>query len=263
MGLFQSIKHLLPTGEPFRLGDKFITKMWEGLGSFGDSVKEYIDLVYLDLFPETTRELEEWERFYGLNPSSDSSEISRRQALAAEWASTGGQSPAYIQGVLHAAGFDVWIHEWWESSGPWVARDPHDHTTPPIVGTFQCYDNYDPGGPSVEPWLTAGDADAQADAWLANDPGYWANLTLDPLAPPPIPENPALYPYFLYFSGENFPEHALILASRKQELQRLVQKLKPAQNWVVLICDVVTSIEELLNQDDEPLLTQKDEIIYA
>jgi hypothetical protein len=261
MSLFRSIQHLLPTGESFRLGvNKYVTEFWQGLGNFADSAKTYVDLVYLDLFPDTTRELEEWEQFYGLSPSASATEVERRMALAAEWRATGGQSPAYIQSVLQTAGFDFYLHEWWESTDPWVARDPHDYTDDPTFGSFQCYDNYDPLGPSVEPWLTAGDADAQADAWLANETHYWANATLSDDAPPPIPNDPDAYPYFLYFSGATFPDPVLIYESRRAELKRLIQKLKPSQQWIVCLAEYV---DPLLTEDGAELLTEGGEPLYA
>lgn len=265
MTLARAIQHLLPTGEAFRLGiAKVVTKFWQGFGAFADDAKVYVDLILLDLFPESTRELAEWEAFYGLSPSSTSTEQARRLALAAEWRATGGQSPRYIQDVLQTAGFDVYIHEWWESGpGPWVARDPHDYTDVPIFGSFQAYDNYDSIGEAVEPWITAGDGDAQANGWLANEPGYWDNLTLDQNAPPPIPTDPDAYPFFLYFAGPTFPDAVMVPESRKSELRRLIQKLKPSQQWIVLIAEYVPDLLPLLTEDDEDLLTEDGEPLYA
>ena len=45
--------------------------------------------------------------------STGLTEQERRDRLDASWKATGGQSPRYIQDTLQAAGFDVYVHEWW------------------------------------------------------------------------------------------------------------------------------------------------------
>src|SRR5687768_9476272 len=117
---FRAFEHLVPRAQAWRLGlGKQLRRLFEGLVPSFEREREFADDVYLDLFPDTTRELEAWESQYGLEPAPSDSEATRRLALAAEWAATGGQSPAYIQGVLQAAGFDVYVHEWWASGPPY------------------------------------------------------------------------------------------------------------------------------------------------
>lgn len=249
MSLFSSIQHLLPRSEAFKLtANKWVTKLWQGLGASADDAKQEIDLGYLDLYPETTRELEEWERFYGLTAAP--TETDRRLALAAEWRSTGGQSPGYIQGVLRTAGFDIYIHEWWASSGPYVARDPHTYTSYPEVGQIQCSPY------TQDALLDEALPYAQLDDFLVNEPGYFVTQSLSPFAPPPIPTDPTKYPYFLYFTGKTFPDPALIEASRRGELERLIQKLKPAQNWVVLIAEYIGPGYVLVDDDGYVLVDE-------
>jgi hypothetical protein len=252
---FRQIQHLLPTGEAWRTTtDKLLRRFFEGLSVVGEDAKQFLDLVYLDLFPATTRQLAEWERFYGLVPTTSATEQARRQALAAEWRSTGGQSVGYIQGVLQTAGFEIWIHEWWEGANeaPRTPRDPRDYLTYSLAGSMQCGEDF----------AECGDPDAQCDLFqLLGGTGYWDNLSLSPIAPPVIPADPAKWPYFMYFAGEVFPEPAAIPAGRTAELRRLIQKLKPAQHWVVLIGE--EGIEALLTEDDEPLLTEDGFPLYA
>jgi hypothetical protein len=248
MLFFRIIQHLLPTGEAWRTTvDKTLRKLFVGLSSVGGDAREFVDLVYLDLFPATTRELAEWERFYGLTPAASVTEEQRRLALAAEWRATGGQSPAYIQGVIQAAGFDVWIHECWEPGGPpWVARDPRDYVGDALAGSMQC----------GEPFAECGDPDAQCNNFLifAGDANYWDNLNLSPIAPPPLPADSAKWPFFIYFGGQTFPLSATVPADRMPELRRLIQKLKPAQNWVVLLAS--DDEEFLTTETGEELLTE-------
>ncbi|HTA90329.1 MAG TPA: hypothetical protein VK745_12155 [Polyangiaceae bacterium] len=245
MGLFLRIfQHLLPTGAAWRLGfQKMLQKFFGGLANFfeltqaSDSFsgpKDFADGVYGDLFPETTRELAEWEREFGL--VADPSDSVRRLNLAAAWAATGGQSPAYIQGVLQTAGFPVYVHEFWGAFPPYIPLDPRIYTKQPCVGTFQCSPHsFGANQPQCTPTTIAGGP--TCDGFLANDPGYLVNQDLTRRPPPPVPSNPALWAYFLYFSAATFGTPAIVPASRRAELERLVLKLKPAQQWVVMLVD--------------------------
>lgn len=241
MGLSLRIfQHLLPRSTAWSLTqNKTIRKFFAGLaGYYDDPVdgpKAYADAILLDAFPETARvsALAEWERQFALTP--DPSEAVRRQALAAAWRATGGQSPAYIQGVLQTAGFDVYIHEWWSSGPPFVARDPRTYTTAPQFGTYQC------APVSLVEYACAPRIldQPQCNDFLGNEPGYLVNKDLTPRPPPHVPDDPATWPYFLYVGAAVFPTHASVPASRRDEFERLILKLRPAQQWVVTLVDYV------------------------
>lgn len=110
------ITHLLPNARAWRITvGKKLRQFFEGLSSFSVDIKAYFDLIFLDIFPDTTRELSMWEQQFGL-PDTGLTEAERRERLAATWRAIGGQSPSYIQQTLRDAGFDVYIHEWWEQS---------------------------------------------------------------------------------------------------------------------------------------------------
>lgn len=224
MSLFLRVyQHLLPDAEPWRLvAGKTLTKFFEGLAGAPADARSFTDAAYEDLFPDTTRQLSEWEAHYGLTPNP--SEAVRRANLAAEWAATGGQSPHYIQGVLQTAGFDVFVHEWWESGpNPYVARDPREHTLHPLIGTVQC----------GEPLAQCGEPLAECNNVLINEPLYLVNKDLTQRAPPPIPDDPAFWPFFLYIGGETFPDLTEIPVARKDEFERLILKVRPTQLWIV------------------------------
>jgi hypothetical protein len=198
-------------------------------------VRTFIDLAYLDLLPGTTRELALWEKQFTLG--SGGSEANRRAKLAGVWGLAGGQSPDYIQRTLHVAGFTtVFVHEWWAGGPPYVARDPRDWTRQPLIGVYQCE--------TVSPWECF-DPDPgeplapHCDDTLANDPGYLVNLDLTRRAPPPVPDDPSRWPYFLYLGGETFGELASVPSSRVAELKELLLRISPAQQWLVLMIDAV------------------------
>lgn len=238
--MFRTFQHLLPRALAWRTTVATNLRRYiAGLAAFAADVRTFIDLVYLDLFPPTTRELGSWEFQFALSGSG--TDATRRLRLAAAWAAQGGQSPAYIQEILHAAGFTtVFVHEWWISGPPWIARDPRSYTTQPLIGAYQCegttpWECFDPGpGEQLAP---------HCDDTLANDPGYIVNLDLTRRAPPAVPDDPARWPYFLYLAGEVFPELATVDATRLDELKELILKLAPAQQWIVLLVDPIAPIE--------------------
>lgn len=114
MGLFYRIfEHLLPKARAWRLkSNKLLTDLFQGLTGLGSDARQFVDDVYLDEFPESTRELDAWELQFGL-PDTGLLEQARRDRLDATWKALGGQDPRYIEDTLRAAGFDVYVHEWW------------------------------------------------------------------------------------------------------------------------------------------------------
>jgi hypothetical protein len=234
-------QHLLPTGQAWRTTvNKTLRRFFDGLSSAPADVVTFADNVYLDAFPATTRELAEWEAEFGLEPNPV--EATRRLNLAAEWAATGGQSPGYIQGVLQTAGFPVYVHEWWSSGPPYVARDPHAYTEDPLIGLYQCQATGNATFPQAQ--CTGFDIDGipldgqpQCDGFLANDPGYLVNKDLTQRPPPPIPEGEEFWPFFFYVGAATFPNKAVITADRRNEFVRLLLKLRPLHLWPVLLVE--------------------------
>ncbi len=245
MPFFRQFKHLLPDAKAWRLTiEKTLREFFQGLADGAPTdARDYIDDVYDDLLPPTTRELTEWEQQFGLIDAS--TDAARRLNIAAAWAETGGQSPSYIQGQIQAAGFtDVFIYDWWSSGpGPYVPRDPRLHTNQPLIGSVRCS-----AFPSQTRCNSGFDAfgdpitgQGRCNAFLANEIGYIVNDTLRNDAPPRVPDDSDFWPYFLYFASATFPTPAQVPNARRAEFERLVLKLIPTQNWVVLIVDYVTT----------------------
>jgi hypothetical protein len=237
VSFFRTFQHLLPTGQAWRaVIDSTLRKFFLGLSEQPALTKAYVDNVYLDLFPETTRELNEWERQFGLSltdMSTPAAVVAGRLALAAEWRATGGQSPSYIQGVLRAAGFDVYVYDWWSSGPPYVARDPRTYTEVALVGIYQCTGD----GLPTQPQCSALPTQPQCNDWLANEVYYLVNKDLTRRAPPPVPDDPDTFPYWFYIAGATFPTHAVVDITRRAEFERLVLKLRPLHLWGGVLVD--------------------------
>ena len=123
----RQLEHLLPDGEAWILSvNKTIEHYFSALATLGRDARDRMAQVFLDQFPMRTTRLAQWEREFAL--SSLGTEDERRQVLDATWKATGGQSPHYLQSTLQSAGFDVYVHEWWDlplpANGIPVARDP-------------------------------------------------------------------------------------------------------------------------------------------
>lgn len=241
MLFFRQLVHLLPRAMAWSVTvDKTLRRFLEGLAQAPSDARDALDLIWLDIFPDTTRELAKWEKQFGLiAPATDDD---RRLQLAAVFSAQGGQSPRYLQDVVRAAGFDVYLYEWWglPLSGAPVAHDPHDYTVVPSIGTVQCGEPLAQctavDAPPPEP-LPSGvslfDLYPECNRFLANEPGYLVNLNLTREAPPPVPDDVTTYPYFLYWMGATFGTRANVPAARRDEFERLLLKLCPSQQWLV------------------------------
>jgi hypothetical protein len=252
MALFLRIfQHLLPRTEVWKLWfSSMLRKFVEGILSAPADVKTFTDNVFLDVFPDTTREIEAWRTQFGLADGPD--EASNRLQLTSAWQATGGQSPRYLQDVVRAAGFDVYIHEWWQMPAtlPRVARDPRTYTNVPRIGTNQCSALPNPVR------CRAGVTARRCNRFLANEIHYLVNKDLTNNAPPPVPDDPAKWRYFLYWGGASFPGHASVPAERRAEFERLLLKLRPAQQWLVTLIDYEVSDTLLVDEFGDVLVDE-------
>lgn len=227
-------QHLLPDARAWRLNvGKQLRQFFEALTQLPEDVKNFYDLIWLDLDPLVTRELQAWEAQFAL-PDCGLTEPECRARLDAAWKARGGQSPRYIQDTLQAAGFDVYVHEWWgPGSNPPVARDPNDHLT----GTGG--DGYMLVNKIVEfvsSPLGDGEESMQDGDELAQDGGGISSTVLKEYA---IPSDPDKFPYFLYIGGETFPNLASIDPDRQDEFENLCLKICPEHLWLGLLVEYV------------------------
>lgn len=149
--------------------------------------------------------------------------------MVSAWSANGGQSPRYLQDVIQAAGFDVYVHEWWvPGTNPPVPRNP--------VGALIFVTAQD-GAPIMQ------DGDPEAQDGNIGAGGGGGYIIVNDLSSDggstPIPTDPEQFPYILYFGGEMFGTNATIPADRKNEFESLLLRIKPAQQWLGLMIEYV------------------------
>lgn len=226
MGL-ELFTHLLPNARAWRLTtQKRLRQFFEGLSGTADDVRGFVDEVHGDLFPATTRELEEWEQQYGIRRGTVDT-ATRRARLASAWSAQGGQSPSYLQSALRAAGFDVYVYEWFvPGSNPAQARDPRTVGGYALAdkGTYLAEDIAPAGHPEME----CGEPRAQCGNLFSF--GFIER-------PMPVSGDPAKWPYYLYIGGSIFGSTAEVPVERRDEFEALALKLRPAQQWLIFIVE--------------------------
>ncbi len=235
---FRMFVHLLPRARAwFLYFGKRVREFFQGLSWQVFDYKNFIDNVWFDIFPATTRELDTWETQFGLTPGS-LTETERRDRLLATWRAVGGQDPRYIQDTLQAAGFPVYLHKWWVPG------------TEPTVGIKTCVTARDPNTYIVSPayvlvnklfttrpdWLVlCGETLAECGETKALCGNYEKNVDDPKEYPLPSSAETDEHHYFLYIGGQTFPNLASIPSARRDEFEDLCLKICPCQQWLGIL----------------------------
>lgn len=260
---FNLFKYLLPKSKAFNLTlQKWITKFFEGLSALPDDFRIYIDNVWFDIFPSTTRSIELWENQFGLRmpPSNDSQ---RRNNLDIAWKLKGGQSASYLQDILQDAGFDVQVHE----NNPKIDPDIF------ISGDFVCFcggtnsvcgnndafcgktggyllvNGFIPDASDLRDYLctcgfdgfdniTAGQSIAVC--------GYFEQYIINPKEYS-VPDDSDYWDNIFFVGGDatrdpvthqlTTIETVLVDVSRQYELEKIILKIKPVNTWAGMLID--------------------------
>lgn len=102
MSFFKSLKLLLPKSKAFDITQNTsVRKFVKGLSYLPEDVKKENELVFMDLFPETTRAMEEWEKQFSVLFADLQYGDTRRGILKSLWqVNKGGQDLKYLEGLL-------------------------------------------------------------------------------------------------------------------------------------------------------------------
>jgi len=225
-----------------------------------------MDQVFEQLNPERSQSLQEFESQFGLQPAS-LTESQRRTRLAASWKALGGQSPRYIQDTLQAAGFDVYVHEWWvpESApatgvkGCALARSPLQYLRRNSEQVRSGVDCGEADAACGESFAEAGNGFEPIGYPLVNkilqaEPNYIAlcnepimecgndlaecgqfDVFKQTLKQYVVPNDVSTFSYYLYIGGEVFGDVVSLPASRRDEFERLCLKICPCHLWLGIL----------------------------
>lgn len=256
-------KSLLPKSKAFNLTiQKWITKFFEGLTALPDDFRTFLDNIWFDIFPETTRSIELWEDQFGLRmPPSDDTQ--RRNNLDVSWKLKGGQSAYYLQQILQDAGFDVQVHE----NNPKI--DPDNF----ISGEFACYcggtnsvcgnddaycgktggyilaNGFIPNSSDERDYLAVCDGDGIISVCCGQSTavcGYFEQFFVyDTIYQ--IPDDSDYWDYVFFIGGDatrdptthelTAIETVLIDSARRYELEKIILKIKGVHLWVGMMID--------------------------
>lgn len=240
MAWIDTYKHLLPRAKAWQITtNKKLRQFFEGLTGLPSDVKEFYDLIWLDIFPQDTRCLDDWEKQFGL-ANTGLTEQERRDRLEATWKAQGGQDWAYIEDTLQAAGFPVYVHEWWvPGSEPAVnspaAATPRDPTTILVSPAYALVNKLTVTSRKYLAYFDSGALPNKNQFGKSDSQfGRFDELSFSDF-PYEIPTDAATWPYFLYLGGQTFPNLASIPASRKEEFETLALKICPAQQWLGIL----------------------------
>ena len=252
-------KHLLPRARSWRITiDKTLRRFFDGLTQFPEDIRVYFNSVLLDIWARSTTALDLWFEQFNLVRTGDDSLDG--QSLEAAWILNETQAPRVIEDALQAAGFDVYLHEWWFEpvvtdpilKNPFaylasetfasvaLAGEPLMQSGEPdaLCGNIGVV----PVGLSLvscdEPIVCCDDPIALCDNIGVSDGRTLVNNT-DVVAPNVIPEDPAFWPNFMYIGGQNFPDFADVPEDRRGEFETLLLKISPTEQWIGLLINYV------------------------
>lgn len=261
---FRILKHLLPRARAWRITiDKTLRRTIEGLSKIGKGVKIEADLAFLDIDPQTTRRLADWERQFNLRAGS-LTEQQRRDRLEATWSAKGSLAPRNLENLLQGLGFNVYVHDWWvpgsepavNSHAAATVRNPFTYlaasnnlgTTGTDCGDtlMECGEEFAECGNSNTPQgyplvnkiretapddiTGCGEPDMECGEVRAECGEF--NQIIDRYREYQLPVDPTTWSGFVYIGGETFPDLATVPLSRRDEFEAALLKYCPAHLWI-------------------------------
>lgn len=261
---FNLFKYLLPKADAFKIFiQKPLTKFFEGLTALPDDFRTFIENIYMDLFPNSTRSIELWEEQFGIrNPSSDM--VIRKSTIDLAWKLKGGQSANYLQEKLIEAGFtELLVHENNPEADPdnflsdvflmtcgnsWAVCG-NDDAFAGKTGGYVLANGYLPAASDVRDFLAVCGGNMWTPTYCDQTEavcGYFEQYILEPKTYP-IPNDPDIWGAIFFIGGEVTRDpvthkitdiaKVVISVDRRQELENLILKIKPVQTWAGMIID--------------------------
>jgi hypothetical protein len=230
-----------------------LKKLFPSGDALPEDFRNYINQIYLNLFPFYTNCVDKWRDTFGLIQAS--SDENMRVDIDTAWKAQGGQGADYIQSILNNAGFNVQVHE----NNPPIDPDILLTSIPWMVagGQFAYAGNDEAvAGRTGGDLLVNGDIITEVPLYLSfagasymvagNDLAVAGQFDEFEVIQKiyQIPNDPDLWGAFFFIGGDvtrnpvtheiTAIENADIPSDRKSEFLRQILKLKPAQTWAGL-----------------------------
>lgn len=113
MSFFNVLKLLFPKSKAFDMTQNTTLRQFvKGLSYLPEDIKTETEKVYLDLFPDTTRALSEWENQFKVLFAQEQYGDTKQEILKALWQSNrGGQTAEYLQSLLRRIVPEIYVTE--------------------------------------------------------------------------------------------------------------------------------------------------------
>jgi len=221
---------LLPRSRAWSLVyDRTLRRFFEGIATLPETIKDHVDSVFLEAFPQETTNFFDWSLQFGSPEDLDA------EGLEGEWAAFGAQDPQYFQDIIQAAGFEnLYVHEW-----PVPASDPVESRNPiPLVPSSRVLVNDIVSVEKAYRWQSGGSDGEQSRSDNSIRFGDYTGWELRSKVYP-CRDIPAEYVHYFYLCGPIWPQYGIVLKSELRKLMRLIYKLKPMHLRCVLRVQVV------------------------
>lgn len=178
MTFFNALKALFPRSKSFNLiHDAPLRRFVKGLSYLPDDVKTEMEKVYLDLFPDYTRALDEWEKQFAVLFADEQYGDTRYGILKSLWrVNRGGQTAEYLQELLRQVDNRILVLE----NNP--VKNPRDANAvlaaicgykTAVAGNKACCCGYKKGDADFVPAVIKNDSENVYD--IPIDAAYWEN----------------------------------------------------------------------------------------
>ena len=237
--------------------DRPFTKFIEALASAPKYVHDYLGQILTDIFPRLTTRGDEWSK--QLNYATEQTQ----DTIGNNIKEGAGQSPNHLQQAIQDAGFtNVFVHEWWRTGnesdyvevqcddgftqcdgGDWCQMDGAlDITAADKIpkNPFPHINDQQPNNLLVNPVqeIVQGynfqmDGGSQCDDLETQCETSTGTAYLDKIYPHST--DYSKIPYNFFVGGEKWPDIAPITRGTLKDLERIIYKMRPLQQRVVLL----------------------------
>jgi len=240
----KTLRSLFPVGQVFRffLGTQFRLFI-DSLAEEPERIITNADLIRSSGIPIDLPavSLTDWENFLALDPDSTLSDQQRSDRISGKVATIGGQGPDYIQDVMQAAGFPVYVYE------NIASMEPSARVYTASLGNFQLSEvELGEYSGRIDPRSLDGTLIYGAPVWLTlkNYTSALGNIEMGEqslgeyngtetvIAEYTIPASADRFIFTWFLAGPNgINDFVDIPSERETDFRKLLTSIKPVHTW--------------------------------